>query len=131
MIQVLELNLVAARRPTQRAVATVERFLNNCNIKKTMSLITEQKFTWGMKQQLVMANCLDNAQEIVKEHKLKRNTESLAVNSAYVFMLFTITQCLCIYVVYHPSVLLLSNCLMSISRDYDEMFLANYYNINL
>jgi hypothetical protein len=79
MIQALEKNLLAARRPTQRAVATVEKFLNNCDIKKAMSLLTKQKFNWGIKQQLIMANSLDNAQEIVKEHKLKRNDVSLAI----------------------------------------------------
>ena len=57
----------------------MEKFLNNCDIKKAMSLITKQKFNWGMKQQLIMANSFDNAQEIVKEHKLQRNTESLAI----------------------------------------------------
>ena len=79
MIQVLEKNLLARRQPTQRAVEMVEIFLNNCDIKKAMSLISKQKFNWGMQQQLIMANSLDNAQEIVKEHKLKRNDVSLAV----------------------------------------------------
>ena len=78
MIQALEKNLLA-RRPTQPAVATGERFLNNCDIKKAMRLLTKQKFHWGIKQQLIMDNSLDNAQEIVKEHKLKRNDVSLAI----------------------------------------------------
>jgi hypothetical protein len=79
MIQALEKNLLASRRPTQRAVQMVEKFLNNCDIKKAMNLISKQKFNWGVKQQLIMANALDNAQEIVQEHKLKRNDVSRAV----------------------------------------------------
>jgi hypothetical protein len=60
-------------------VEMVEKFLNNCDIKKAMNLISKQKFNWGVKQQLIMANALDNAQEIVQEHKLKRNDVSRAV----------------------------------------------------
>jgi hypothetical protein len=56
-------------------VIVVEKFLNNCDINKAMSLITKQKFNWNE----AMANSLDNAQENVKEHKLQRNTKSLAV----------------------------------------------------
>jgi hypothetical protein len=76
MLQALELNLVAARQPRQRAVLMVQKFLNYPDVKKAMSLITEQKFNWGVKQQLIMANTLANAQELVQEHKLKRNNVS-------------------------------------------------------
>ena len=45
-------------------------------MKKAMSLITKPKFVWETKQQLITANSLDNVQQIVKEHKLKRNDHS-------------------------------------------------------
>ena len=79
MIQVLEDNLIANRQPKSRAVSLVEQFLNHPDIKKAISEISKQQFGWGVKQQLIMAAVLGHAQEMVAEHKLKRNKVSLVV----------------------------------------------------
>ncbi len=79
MIQVLEDNLIANRQPKSRAVLLVMQFLNHPDIKKAISEISKQQFGWGVKQQLIMAAVLGHAQEMVAEHKLKRNKVSLEV----------------------------------------------------
>ena len=79
MIQVLEDNLIANRQPKSRAVLLVMQFLNHPDIKKAISEISKQQFGWGVKQQLIMASGLGHAQEMVAEHKLKRNKVSLEV----------------------------------------------------
>jgi hypothetical protein len=77
MIQILETNLIATRQPPQDTSG--EGFLEHPDVKKAISEIPKQKFGWGLKQQLIMAAALDHTQQIVQEHKLKRNPVSLAV----------------------------------------------------
>jgi hypothetical protein len=79
MIQILEKNLIATRQPKTRAVKLVEGFLEHPDVQKAISEIPKQKFGWGLKKQLIMATALDHTQQIVQEHKLKRNPVSLAV----------------------------------------------------